>query len=287
MTGIVGEWDDWIAREERRSDTLDPALAARWLATFDRAAPADGAMPQGIHWCLCTPDTPTAMLGADGHPKRDSSRDSLLPPVPLPRRMWASSEVSFHAPLVPGDSIERVSSVENISEKDGRSGKLVFVTVAHESSASGLRAVSEKQHLVYRAAAAPDAPLVPGDSDAAPFDGGGWDAVREIAPGPPLLQRYSALSFNSHRIHYDAPYARGVERYRGLVVHGPLTATLLLDLAAQQLGDNALTTFAFRGISPAIAGDPLRLALRREGDALELGAFAGDGREVMRATASL
>ena len=283
----MSAWEAWIDREERRSDTLDPALAARWLATFDRDMPENGALPQGIHWCLCTPDAPTAMLGQDGHPVRDDSENSFFPPVPLPRRMWASSEVEFLAPLSPGDRIERVSRIAEIAEKDGRSGKLAFVTVAHETLANGTLAVRENQHLVYRQAAAPDAPLVPAESGGNGFDGSAWDTVRELTPGPPLLFRYSALTFNTHRIHYDAPYARGVERYRGLVVHGPLMATLLLDLAARELGPNALARFAFRAVSPAIAGDTLLLAMRRDGDGYVLGAFAADGREVVRAEASL
>ena len=283
----MSDWDGWIGREERRSDTLDPALAARWLATFDRAMPDNGIMPQGIHWCLCIPDAPSAMLGKDGHPGRDESQDSFYPPVPLPRRMWASSEVEFLAPLAPGDTIERVSRIAAIAEKDGRSGKLAFVTVAHETLANGTLAVRESQHLVYREAAAPDAPLVPAEGQGNGFDGSAWDTVRELTPGPPLLFRYSALTFNTHRIHYDAPYARGVERYRGLVVHGPLMATLLLDLAARELGPNALSRFAFRAVSPAIAGDKLLLAMRRDGDDYALGAFAADGREVVRAEASL
>lgn len=283
----MSDWDAWIGREERRTDTLGPSPAARWLATFDRAAPADGTLPQGIHWCLCTPDAPTAMLGADGHPQRDESADSFFPPIPLPRRMWASTEVEFLHPLAPGDEIERVSGIESISEKDGRSGKLAFVAVAHETRANGVVALREKQSLVYREAAAPNAPLVPPKGKGDGFAGSQWDVVRELRPGPRLLFRYSALTFNTHRIHYDAPYARGVERYRGLVVHGPLTATLLLDLAAQELGDNMLKSFSFRGVSPATAGDMLVLAMRREGEALELGAYAGNGREVMRANATL
>lgn len=283
----MSDWSAWIGREERRTDTLDPALAARWLATFDRAAPADGTLPQGIHWCLCTPDAPTAMLGADGHPQRDESEDSFFPPIPLPRRMWASIEVEFLAPLAPGDAIERVSSIDSIAEKEGRSGKLAFVTVAHETAANGVAAVREKQHLVYREAAAPDAPLVPPEGDGDGFDGSVWDVVRELTPKPPLLFRYSALTFNTHRIHYDAPYARGVERYRGLVVHGPLMASLLLDLAAQELGPNAVTRFAFRAVSPAIAGDKLLLAMKREGEDFTLGVFATDGRQVVRAEAAL
>ena len=143
----------------------------------------------------------------------------------------------------------------------------------------------EVQSLVYRApppAGSPQAPPIPGPAQ---FDPAGWVAHRTFSPSEPLLFRFSALTFNSHRIHYDLSYATGEEGYRGLVVHGPLTATLLLQLAARQLGDNHLATFVFRGVSPAICGEALHLVMRGGGDAIELGAFAADGREVMRASA--
>jgi 3-methylfumaryl-CoA hydratase len=125
---------------------------------------------------------------------------------------------------------------------------------------------------------------VPGDGT---FDPSGWDACRTLVPTEPLLFRYSALTFNSHRIHYDLPYAMGEEGYRGLIVHGPLTATLLLDLARRELGDNMLKTFAFRGLTPGVCGEELHLVMRGSGDAIELGAFASDGRHVMSATAGV
>lgn len=284
----MADWEDWIGRSEERRDRVDEALAARWLATFDRAAPADGTMPQGFHWCLCTPDAPTATLGLDGHPVRDDGPASLLPPVPhLPRRMWASSRVEFLAPLRIGDAVRRRSTVSAIEAKQGGSGELVFVTVAHETFAAEALAVREEQSLVYRAAAAGDAPLSPPPPGPDAFDPAGWDTHRAVRPDEALLFRYSALTFNSHRIHYDRPYAREVERYRGLVVHGPLTATLLLDLAQRQLGENALKSFSFRGLSPAICGEMLHLMLRSTDAALELGAFAADGRQVASATATL
>lgn len=278
----MSDFSDWIGREERRSDTLGIALCERWLATFDRAAPVSGAMPQGIHFCLCTPDAPSSALGADGHPARPADGADFLPPIDLPRRMWAGSEIAFLAPLAPGAAIERISRIADIAEKDGRSGRLAFIKVEHETRADGLAAIREVQSLVYRAAASPDDPLAPPEPGDAQFDETAWDATRSITPDPRLLFRYSALTFNTHRIHYDAPYARDAERYRGLVVHGPLMASLLLDLAAQQLGDNALARFAFRAFSPAIAGERLYLALRDEGDQLAIGAFAADGREVLR-----
>lgn len=140
---MAGRWDEWIGREEHRTDTLDPALAARWLATFDLPTPDDGAMPQGIHLCLCTPDAPTRALGEDGHPLRDDSPDSFLPPVPMPRRMWASSSMEFFAPICIGDAIERTSRILSITEKEGGSGSLVFVNVEHVTSAGGKPAVRE------------------------------------------------------------------------------------------------------------------------------------------------
>lgn len=283
----MSKWSDWIGREQRQSDILDAALARRWLATFDRDAPAAGTMPQGIHFCLCTPEAATAALGDDGHPARSDSPDSFLPPIPLPRRMWAGSEITFHTPISPGAAIERVSRVAGVTEKDGRSGKLAFVTITRDTNADDVLAVREEQSLVYRDTAEADAALSPPETDEARFDYRAWDVVRMFAPSEAMLFRYSALTFNCHRIHYDAPYARDIERYRGLVVHGPLIATLLLQLAAQRFGDNALSRFAFRGMSPAIAGEPLHLALRETAGGIAMGAFAVDGRQVTKADAIL
>ncbi len=287
----MADWDAWLGREERRKDVLSHARADRWLATFDRAldlAPKT-PLPQGIHLCLCNPDAPSSALGPDGHPSRDMSADSFLPPVPekiMPRRMWASSKMQFHAPIAAGADFERISRIASISEKSGGSGNLVFVNIAHENRANGVLAVEETQTLVYRAAAPVDAPLSPPELGSERFDPSEWDTHRVITPDTRLLFRFSALSFNTHRIHYDAPYARDVERYRGLVVHGPVTATLLLELAASRLGENALKSFNFRGVSPAIANEPLHLVMRGSGADIELGAFADDGRQVTAASAT-
>ena len=278
----MSAWDDWIGRQETRSDVLTPGHAARFSATLDR--PVSDTLPQGLHWALCLPDAPTAGLGTDGHPLRDDSPSSFLPPVPLPRRMWASSAVQFLAPLTMGEPVHRVSTIEAITEKTGSSGQLVFVDVSHQTHGADRLLIAERQTIVYRAAST-EAPT-PRPADRIP-DLGAWDWHRTLTPAEPLLFRYSALTFNSHRIHYDRPYAIEVERYRGLVVHGPLMATLLLDLAARALGDNRLTHFAFRGQSPAIAGEPLYLVGRQEGEALTLAALGGDGRMVMSAEASL
>jgi 3-methylfumaryl-CoA hydratase len=277
----------WIGREARTEDRLDEGLATRWLATFDLPRPHPPIMPQGIHFALCTPDAPTAKLGEDGHPARDDSPDSFLPPFPMPRRMWASSKIQFVVPIAIGAVIERSSRVASVSEKEGGSGRLAFVDVEHVTRANGTVAVIETQTLVYRDAAAPDAALSPPPPGETSFDPAGWDAHRVLTPDPRLLFRYSALTFNTHRIHYDAPYAQAVERYRGLVVHGPLTASLLLQLAAAELGANRVRSFAFRGLSPAIAGEPLHLVMRKNEAGYELAAFAGDGRQVTAASATL
>jgi 3-methylfumaryl-CoA hydratase len=280
-------FEAWIGREARAEDRLDEGLATRWLATFDLPRPHPAIMPQGVHFALCTPDAPTARLGEDGHPARDDSPDSFLPPFPMPRRMWASSRMQFVAPIAIGAVIERNSKVVSVSEKAGGSGRLAFVDVEHVTRANGTVAVIETQTLVYREAAAPDAPLSPPPPGEGAFDPAGWDAHRVLTPDARLLFRYSALTFNTHRIHYDAPYAQGIERYRGLVVHGPLTASLLLQLAARELGENRLRSFAFRGLSPAIAGEPLHLVMRAKDDGYELAAFADDGRQVTAASAAL
>lgn len=282
----MSDWSGWVGRESHAEDRLDEALARRWLATFDRDAPSGGIMPQGIHWCLCTPDAANAALGEDGHPRRDDSADGFLPPIPLPRRMWAASEVEFLAPLSIGAAIERSSRILSVDEKQGSTGSLALVVVEHVTRADNAIAVREKQTLVYREAVAADAPVSPPPLGEGSFDPLEWQAQRGVQPRPPLLFRYSALTFNTHRIHYDLPYAREVERYRGLVVHGPLMAGLLLQLSAEWLGENALSRFAFRALSPAIAGEPLHLVLRENGGQIELGAFAADGRQVVRADAA-
>ena len=279
---MTGEWDAWIGRSETRSDTVDPVRLAKWLATFDREASGDDTAPQGFHWCLCTPDEPTGALGADGHPRRTDGA-SFLPPIPLARRMWASSEVQFHAPLRVGALVERRSTVRSIVSKKGASGELVFVGIEHEVRAAKQMAVAERQTLVYR-----DVRLASSTGQPqGPADVVSGTTRRLFTAGAPLLFRYSALTFNTHRIHYDLPYATGVEGYPGLVVHGPLTATLLMDLVRRDHGDHALASFEFRGVAPALAGQPLSLRMDRVDDRLNLFATVGEDRIVMSATGRL
>ena len=170
------DWNAWLGRETTQSDILDPALARRWMAAFNLQELADSVMPQGIHFCLCTPEALQSALGEDGHPARDNSDESFFPPIPLPRRMWAASEITFKRPLLIGSSVERASRIASVAEKEGKSGKLGFVEVEHVTKADGEEAICEKQTLVYREANSPDAPLTPPAPGANSFAPSGWDA---------------------------------------------------------------------------------------------------------------
>ena len=275
----MGGWADWIGRSETRSDVVTPGLVARFCATLDQ--PVTGEIPQGLHWCLCLPDAPTSELGADGHP----AKGGFLPPIPLPRRMWASSSVSFDHPLQLGEEITRVSTIASIEEKSGKSGDLVFVGIDHQTRVGDRVAISERQKIVYRQPAASAAPAAPTGTSRP--DLSVWDWQQDIMPSETMLFRYSALTFNSHRIHYDRPYAVEEEGYPGLVVQGPLMATMLLNLAARQLGGNKLSRFSFRGRAPAFANRALHLVGRREGENIILAVLGMDGEAIMTAEAAI
>ncbi|CAN0570214.1 unnamed protein product, partial [Laminaria digitata] len=256
-------------KSETRSDVITPGLLERFCATLDM--PVTGDIPQGLHWCLGLPDAATADLGADGHP----ARGGFLPPIPLPRRMWASSNLSFGHPLQIGDAISRISTIASIEEKAGKSGDLAFVGIDHETSVAGRLAIRERQNIVYREPAATAAATRPDGTETA--DLSEWDWQRRFKPSEPLLFRYSALTFNSHRIHYDRPYAVQEEGYPELVVQGPLMATLLLNRAAGELGADRLSSFSFRGQAPAFADDALTLVGRRNGEGMETAVLSDRG----------
>ena len=275
----MSDWTDWIGKSETRHDVITAGLLQRFCATIDR--PVTDDIPQGLHWCLGLPDTPTAQLAEDGHP----TKGGFLPPIPLPRRMWASSSVSFEHPLKLGDEISRVSTVAGIEQKSGKAGDLVFVAVDHETSVGDRVAIRERQNIVYRESAT-SAIISNVNSNDSP-DLGDWDWQQPILPSEPLLFRYSALTFNSHRIHYDKPYAMQEEGYPGLVVQGPLMATWLLNLAASNLGANRLSRFSFRGMSPAFANRALYLVGKQEGEKISLAVIGSDGKEIMTAQAAI
>ena len=232
----------WIGKEECRSEVLSPSLVERFYATLGSVKPVSegGEAPLMVHFCLAQPVAGLDRLGPDGHPMRGG----FLPPVPLPRRMWAGGEMTFLEPLPIGAQVKRHSTIRHIEEKQGNSGRLCFVTVQHDISADGTLAVREQQHIVYRDP--PAAGAVTPDA-AAPAEQGVH--VLEVTPSTTMLFRYSALTFNGHRIHYDVPYARDIEGYDGLVVHGPMQATIMAQMAADLRGSPP-TGFQYRGRSP-------------------------------------
>ena len=270
---------DWIGRSQTGFDPVSPSHLARFKSALNYSA-SEGDVPDGFHWCLCLPDAYTKDLGPDGHP----ALGAFMPPLKFPRRMWAASDVEFLAQLTPDMKIQRRSEVKSITPKSGRSGDLVFVVLEHVNSSGGTDLIREQQTIVYRDHPTAASPLPPVD-DA--VDIGQWDWHETVLPNTPLLFRYSAITFNTHRIHYDQEYATQTELYPALVVHGPLTASLLLKLCADNLGQNKLSRFNYRAKSPLFAGQPLHLVGRKRDDKIELQARGGDGRLAMEATASL
>lgn len=242
----------WVGRQQEAEQRIDlfPARALAGLLDRAQAPEISDALPLAWHW-LYFLDTPTrAAIGADGHP----GRGGFLPPVPLPRRMWASGEIDIEAPLLIGDDARKVSTVQSVDLKQGQSGPLVFVTVEHVLSQGGLVCLRELQHIVYREAPAGASPLPPG---APAKDPATWR--RDWMADAATLFRYSALTYNGHRIHYDRDYATQQEHYPALVVHGPLLATLLLDLAQRAAPASNISHFDFRAQRPAFDTDALTL----------------------------
>ena len=248
----------WVGRRESREQHLDPFPARALAGLLDRAdPPGEGdALPLPWHWLYFLDAPSRAGTGADGHPKRGG----FLPPVPLPRRMWAAGELSVQTPLRLGRAARKTSTVRSVELKQGKAGALVFVTVAHELEQGGRACLSELQHIVYREAPSAPAPLPSGETGPA---NAAWQSA--LTPDAVMLFRYSALSYNGHRIHYDRDYATREEFYPGLVVHGPLLATLLLELAARERPEAQPRHFSFRAMRPAFDGEPLRLHGQPEG----------------------
>ncbi len=272
---------DWIGRSESRQDLLTATPVAALSATLDRddPVPTPGtALPPLWHWLYFTPLTRHSEIGEDGHAKRGG----FLPPVPLPRRMWAGGRLDFVQPLRVGETVTRVSTIQDVTVKEGRTGALVFVCVRHEfSNAQGL-ALAEEHDIVYRDAPAPGAPAP--EPTPAPRDA---QFSREIVPDPVLLFRYSALTFNGHRIHYDRSYVTGVEGYPGLIVHGPLIATLLLDLLRRHLPDAVVKRFSFKAVRPTFDIHPFTVCGKREGHTVTLWGRDHEGWLTMNATAEI
>ncbi len=246
MTGNFEHLRDWVGKKEVRNDMITSWPITALAATLDDAnLPVDrgSPVPNGWHWIFFLEAKPSLELGVDGHPKRGG----FLPPVPLPRRMWAGGRLEFVRPLKIGDAITRASEIVSVEPKAGRSGTLVFVTVRHTVQAAGETALIEEQDIVYREAAQKGDPLPAGKQ--APAESL-W--TRRIMPNAVMLFRYSALTFNGHRIHYDKDYAINEEHYPGLVVHGPMQATLLLDLCRLN-ATQPVKKFEYRAQHPMFA----------------------------------
>lgn len=258
MTQInIDNLEPWLGRSETKEDILTPGLVEKFRATLGPHL-WDGSpeAPPGLHWCLALNATENAELSEDGHEKKGG----FLPPVPLPSRMWAGGETTTFAPLQVGNSVTRASRIENITAKQGRSGDLVFVAIRHEYHSAGTLCISERQDIVFRGLRS-STPQENTTRQATPEPDAESLNVR-LTPDPLMLFRYSALTFNAHRIHYDHPYATGAENYPGLVVHGPLQATLLFNLAATKAGQ-VPKTFSFRGLAPMTLPCELQLHSRQ------------------------
>jgi len=273
----------WIGRTESLSDHVTPAPIAALSATLDREVPElepGDLLPPFWHWLYFLPIHRQSELDQDGHLRRGE----FLPPVPLPRRMWAGSRLEFHGRLRVGDRISRASLISDVNYKEGRSGPLVFVTVRHQISNPEGLAVTEHQDLVFRESAKPGDTVPAGKTGLADSQ---WQRV--IFPDPIMLFRYSALTFNAHRIHYDRRYAMEVEGYPGLVVHGPLIATLLLELLHRNCPDAVMGRFTFRAIRPLFdtAGFSVCGRLAAGEKNAELWAQDNEGCVAMEASAGL
>jgi 3-methylfumaryl-CoA hydratase len=270
----------WVGRERTVVDELHPFRSRALAAALDHAKPPEpgDALPPCWQWMHFL-DTPSAArTGGDGHPYLGE----FLPPAPLPRRMWAAGTMQIERPLRLGRPATRHTRIRSVDAKTGKSGALVFVTLDHTYSQDGTVCLREEQNLVYREMPDGPAPLPPGERAAdAP------DATRTLQADPVLLFRYSALTYNGHRIHYDRHYAVEKEHYPALVVHGPLLATLLVDLMRSELPDASLGEFRFRAVRPTFDPQPFRLSLKREGTNLKLWTEDHEGYVCMSASAKV
>ncbi len=285
MQASTGNLKDWIGRREVGHDVarMQPALAL--AATLDRAdllqriEAGSVTLPPCWHWLYFLPNALQSTLATDGHP----AKGGFLPPVTLPRRMWAGSRLEFTAPIAFNAKLERTSTIASVESKTGRSGALVLVTVRHEIRADGKLAVTDEHDIVYREAPTPGAQPAPAAAKSDTERKAGFR--RTLTPDAVLLFRYSALTFNGHRIHYDRSYVTEVEGYPGLVVHGPLQATLLLDLLARELPQARVTQFTFRAQAPVFDTAPLEICGAQDGASVRLWSLTPDGRIAMDATA--
>lgn len=281
MSENAQDFREWIGRTETVYDGLSPEQARRASATFDdevTSVDSGSPLPPLWQWFYFLPHALQSALDVDGHPQRGG----FLPPIPFPRRMFAGSRMQFHRPLLLGQPAIREGEIRNVVLKSGRSGSLAFVTVGYRFIQNGTVCIDEEQDIVYREPGAP----VPAPSvlpPPAPRDGQ-W--LRTITPDARLLFRFSALTFNAHRIHYDRPYAHDEEGYPGLIVHGPLTAMLLADLVRRNAA-RPIDTFAFRGLAPLFDLAPFHLTGVQTDSTVALEALAPDLTPALSAQVTL
>jgi 3-methylfumaryl-CoA hydratase len=283
MTNDATPFSEWIGRTETSNDIVTAAPVAALVATLDNGNPTltdAGSLPPLWHWLYFLPRPNRSEIGPDGH----AARGGFLPPVPLPRRMWAGGRLAWYDVMRIGDALERTSRVRDVTSKSGKSGDLVFVQVKHTISTPRGVALVEEHDIVYRDAPAPA--TTPPTPPQAPTDEA-WSL--RVEPDPVLLFRYSALTFNGHRIHYDRRYVTEVEGYPGLIVHGPLIATLLVELLRTHLPDAELARFEFRAVSPVFDIAPFAVCGRPsdDGTSVALWARRDDGGLAMQAEATL
>ena len=292
MAANEQDFSDWCGKTEVSYDIIDPALAERLRTTLLRTeqTPATGVLPTLGHWCYFQAPAPADLLGEDGHPQRGG----FLPPIALPRRMWAGGSLEFLAPIPIGATLSRHSTIGSMQAKEGRSGKLVFVSITHDYWQEETKLITERQDLVFREAAikgntastkSKTTILPPSEETPAPLHS------QTLRGDTVTLFRFSALTFNSHRIHYDRDYAVQVEGYSGLVVHGPLLATQLAQFAEQHFanGCRSLRHFDFKAASPVIDTQHYTLCTGSEGEdgCVPLWIVKDDGVVAMRAEARI
>jgi 3-methylfumaryl-CoA hydratase len=272
------DWKSWIGVERTSIQTIDVVRCHEMQATLDRQPLlADGdVLPAAWHWLYFRDVARMSDLGQDGHPRLGI----FMPPLNLARRMWAGGEIEFHEPILIGRSAERTTRIASIEEKLGRTGRLMFVKIEHRITQEGRVCVTERQDVVYR-----DPPAIPASTSASSNEPlTAVDFQDDWVIDSTLLFRYSALTFNGHRIHYDADYARDVEGYSGIVVHGPLIATLMLDLVVSNGG--RCDVFSYRALQPAVAPVQLSTYARHVGHRTELWATDARGSILMSAFSS-
>lgn len=272
------DYSAWIGKSDYQSDMITQSLVDRYRAVIG-SDDMGGNIPYGLHWCTCLPKAPMTELAQDGHPKTGG----FLPASQLPRRMWASSKINFLRPIRIGAKIDRHSKIKSVTAKQGRSGPLLFVEVEHIIEADREESIGETQTIVYRDVSTSKAKL----PIAKAFSLDDWSETKKVIPTPALLFRYSALTFNTHRIHYDQVYASDVEGYPALVVHGPLMASLLLNFATELADSTSITHFQFRGLSPAYCNQELTLVANTKSDEIDLAIMGLDGTKIMAAKAAV